>query len=177
MNFEPKYLIRWGIPGWIFTLTIVPFLTVVFSESLPQEFIEKNIFVVGTTVALIGVPVGYFLNQLQFLITWVIPKAFNKSWETYFDNEYKINSRFKDNQEYKDRYRYLLAKKHEVGSILSGFGLSTMIIFMINLVQFSSEVFNWIYFLIVLLLFGAWGCLFLYASQNILHYSKKIEEN
>ncbi|MBG9756067.1 hypothetical protein J2B92_12345 [Lysinibacillus sphaericus] len=176
MNFDTKYLIRWGIPGWIFTLTILPYLTVMYSDFLPQEFIEKNIFVVGASVTLIGVPVGYFLNQVQFLITWVIPKSFDNSWGTYFDSEFKVNSRFKENQEFKERYRFLLAKKHEVGSILSGFGLSTLIIFLINIFHLTFEIFNWVYFFIVLLLFGGWIWLFIYASKNILHYSKKIEE-
>lgn len=50
MNFETKYLIRWGIPGWVFLLmSLWPFI--IFSKGVPVNDPVKSIrFIFSTAV-------------------------------------------------------------------------------------------------------------------------------
>jgi hypothetical protein len=87
MRFETKYLIRWGIPGWVFLFWIcLPF---VFEyPEVTWELLQKA----GTTKllgsifasAIIGIVIGYLLHQSYFSFEWIrdskrsfLPKDFS----------------------------------------------------------------------------------------------------
>lgn len=73
MSFESKYLIRWGIPGWVFIFWV--FIGMVFIN----EYNPLKLNVTDATEALtliisfaaIGIPVGYLFHQLSFGLLWV----------------------------------------------------------------------------------------------------------
>lgn len=162
VNFDTKYLIRWGIPGWIFILTVALYFFFFADEKAIADFASKNVFFVGVTFALIGIPLGYIFNQLHMYIDWVE----RRNWRDYFKYEILIDEYLVRKISYPDRYRYLLAKKHEVGSVLVAFSLSTLLIFIFN---FSFEQYSnlkWLFFTVVLILSMIWWRLRCYSTQN-----------
>lgn len=167
MNFDTKYLIRWGIPGWIFILIMSLYFFFFADDKAITEFTNKNVFFVGITFALIGVPLGYIFNQLHMYFDWVE----RTDWDDFFKHEISIDEYFVKEKGYPERYRYLLAKKHEVGSVLVSFGLSTIIILVINIVQEQYLELKWLYLFIVFILSIIWWRLRCYAAMNALaHY-------
>ncbi|MEC0607047.1 hypothetical protein P8861_11535 [Bacillus inaquosorum] len=70
MNFETKYLIRWGIPGWVFLLmSLWPFA--MFSKGVPVNDPVKSISFIFST-AVIGVVIGYLIYQIYFAYDWLL---------------------------------------------------------------------------------------------------------
>lgn len=73
MKFETKYLIRWGIPGWVF---VTWFFIVAFGTIDPlTSFLIKGtnltkIFGFLITLLSIGVPIGYLFHQIYFAWEW-----------------------------------------------------------------------------------------------------------
>lgn len=168
MNFDTKYLIRWGIPGWILLLTLMPYFVVILYETLPKEISDKNVLALGAAITLSGVPLGYFFNQIHHLFGWVV----KENWDNYFDEEVIVDEFLcKDaNKGYQDRYRYLLTKKHEVGSVYVSFIVSTLVIMISNFYFGSKGSFGWVYFVLVFAFAVSWHFLRAYASRNIDKY-------
>ncbi|WP_045522740.1 hypothetical protein [Neobacillus niacini] len=79
MNFETKYLIRWGIPGWVFTTWIlIAAFSVIdpLTDMLINEMNFIKIFGLLVTSLSIGVPVGYLFHQLYFSWEWISKERF-----------------------------------------------------------------------------------------------------
>lgn len=162
MNFDTKYLIRWGIPGWIFILTISLYFFFFADDKTLTEFANKNGFFVGITFALIGIPLGYIFNQLHMYIDWVI----REDWGEFFKHEINIDEYFAKGKGNSERYRYLLAKKHEVGSVLVSFTFSTFIILILNITYMPNSLLKWLYFSIIFILTLIWLQLRNYSTKN-----------
>ncbi|WP_427108643.1 hypothetical protein [Lysinibacillus xylanilyticus] len=167
MNFETKYLIRWGIPGWIFILALTPYVSVLYFDEISKTFSNRNLLVIGTFLTIAGVPLGYFFNQLHHLIGWVFLRKPKKGWDKYFKEEIEVDNVLakEKNEHYRERYRYLLAKKHEVGSVLSSFIVALIIVLLTSLSSMSTFEFWYSMILIILVVF--WYFLRDYASANI----------
>ncbi|GEM_PF-1465167 len=162
MNFDTKYLIRWGIPGWIFILIMALYFFFFADDKTLAEFTNKNVFFVGVTFALIGVPLGYIFNQLHMYFDWVE----REDWADFFKHEIKIDEYFVKGKGYPERYRYLLAKKHEVGSVLVSFVLSTLIILFLNITHENYAVIKWLFLFVVFILSFIWWRLRCYSTEN-----------
>ena len=177
MNFDTKYLIRWGIPGWLFLMALGPYVIWEYGEYLTDTISNKNLLVLGTFVTLGGVPLGYFFNQIHHLFGWVLPRMFKNGWEDYFKDEIKVDNLLakEKNEHYRERYRYLLAKKHEVGSVLSSF-VGAFIIVLLDTIKPVLSSFEMLYLLILALLIIAWSFLRNYASANIDKYFDELLE-
>ncbi|MCM2532184.1 hypothetical protein NDK43_06950 [Neobacillus pocheonensis] len=73
MKFETKYLIRWGIPGWVLIFWV--FYGILFVKGINP--LENNLaeiskgFTLLISLAAIGVPIGYILHQFYFGVIWV----------------------------------------------------------------------------------------------------------
>ncbi|WP_044893560.1 hypothetical protein [Bacillus alveayuensis] len=71
MNFETKYLIRWGIPGW-YLLGWVGFLIYQNDPWQIRSFLATNnnilalITIFTTLFVIFGVLLGYLLHQYYF---------------------------------------------------------------------------------------------------------------
>lgn len=177
MNFETKYLIRWGIPGWLLLISLAPYLIVLYHDLFPKEITEKHLLSLGAFITLAGVPIGYFFNQLHHFVCWVFPKIFNKGWEVYFKEEIEVDNLLakEKNDHYKERYRYLLTKKHEVGSVFFSFMASFVIVFFNSLSRGNLDnFFEFIYALALLIIVLIWYSLRNYASENVEKYFREL---
>lgn len=121
MNIETRYLIRWGVPGWILIMTITLYFVIRYPDMLAAIGDKApSVLAAGAILTVIGIPIGYLLNQMHHVWIWVI----RVDWYKYFDMELEITEKFYedknngDNQnlELMDRYRYLLTRMHELGS-------------------------------------------------------------
>ncbi|MBM7694014.1 hypothetical protein JOC77_003458 [Peribacillus deserti] len=173
MNFDTKHLVRWGIPGWIMIMMLGPFISFAF-EGLSNILTSKNTVAIGAFLTLIGVPLGYLLNQIHHSLFWVLPRRkllrkidrFRKkgSWNQYFINEINIDEIFffdEIGKKKKERYQYLLSRKHELGGVTVSLGITALIILSVNLGRHLHEVWSWSYFVVVFIL-----CLLLWNSRN-----------
>ncbi|AHC42415.1 MULTISPECIES: BA5345 family protein [Bacillus amyloliquefaciens group] len=72
MNFDTKYLIRWGIPGWVFMFLIgIPsFLLLIQNELIQIKFDITKILGVIVSLAFLGVTLGYIMQQIYFSFRW-----------------------------------------------------------------------------------------------------------
>jgi hypothetical protein len=75
MNIETKYIIRWGIPGWVLiAFILIPF---VLTENGREKLLglgainTAELLAVFLSAGFIGVPIGYLLHQLYFSINWL----------------------------------------------------------------------------------------------------------
>ena len=137
MKFETKYLIRWGIPGWVFLLGLTTLYGVHnknFIAIFTTDPIKLLSFVVA--VASIGVPVGYIFHQLYFGLFWSLSnkkkgvKSITKHIEGYkqkfsdVDSEYyyldylwqsELSLLEQNKRDYiAERYRHLLSTTHSL---------------------------------------------------------------
>lgn len=175
MNFETKYLIRWGIPGWLFLIAIAPFVIWEYGEYLSSTISNKNLLVLGTFVTLAGVPLGYFFNQIHHLIGWVLYRKPKNGWDKYFQQEIEVDNLLakEKNEHYRERYRYLLAKKHEVGSVLSSF-IFAFVIVLLGSIKPQISSLDITYLIILALFILGWVFLRNYASANIDKYFEEL---
>ncbi|KZE66174.1 hypothetical protein AWM68_07310 [Fictibacillus phosphorivorans] len=125
MNIDTRYLIRWGIPGWIFMI----FSSIYFIVRDFKMFLElfpaggTSIVAIGAVLTVLGIPIGYLFNQIHHTITFVIIQIFR--WDRYFKFESQFENymfSLKEGSEgsrdkVHERYRYLLSRIHEIGSI------------------------------------------------------------
>lgn len=162
MNFDTKYLIRWGIPGWIFILILSVYFFFFADEKALTQFAHKNVFFVGITFALIGIPLGYIFNQLHMYFDWVE----RRNWKEFFLHEILIDEYLIRKKSYPERYRYLLAKKHEVGSVFVAFVLSTISILFLNIHFRNYNELKWLFLFIVFILSIIWWRLRCYSTEN-----------
>ncbi|MDA1478289.1 BA5345 family protein [Bacillus changyiensis] len=154
MNFETKYLIRWGIPGWMFIFWIA-----VYFVLTKFDFISTHIKFseIGTLIGLFislsafGVVLGYIIHHLYFVINWIVSKnrifdnAIKRVTNFPYPNDWKENNNndyfyfeclwhknlLDINEEEKrtyivERYRYLLSTIHTLGTVLISHLLSAV---------------------------------------------------
>jgi hypothetical protein len=190
MNFETKYLIRWGIPGWVLIMILGPFLFFNFKE-ISDVTKTTNFVALVAFLTVIGVPLGYLLNQIHHSLTWVLARVnpirwgINKlpkkrgipyeSWEEYFTKELILDKYFfKDDigMKLKERYQYLLSRKHELGGLTISLGVSWIVILIINIIKINM-FWQWLYFVLIFLLFFLILFSRNYSSRNIDAYFKE----
>lgn len=175
MNFESKYLIRWGIPGWV--LIFWMFYQLLFLKGMNP--LESNLlditkgFTLLISLTAIGVPLGYLVHQIYFLIVWVTNKARNfdeiatkigenfpkhDEWnqdknEDYFQFEYVWHSMLLEQEDeakrayIEGRYRHLLSTTHSLGALFVSSFISLLITSVIVFTHWTDRPFN-PYFLI-----------------------------
>ncbi|SFD95089.1 hypothetical protein SAMN05428981_102470 [Bacillus sp. OV194] len=183
MNFETKYLIRWGVPGWIMVMILLPyFLVINFKDLSDHVSSSSDLLAVGAVLTVLGVPLGYLLNQIHHSVTWVLPKYFLpevfESWDEYFKNELLMDEYFMENktkgEAMKNRYSYLLSRKHELGGITASLLISTIVIWIGNALIDDIKLWHWIYFIIILVLSITILFSRQYSSKNIYKYYEYI---
>ena len=127
MNFDTKHLVRWGIPGWILLMIVGLYIYFNYQQEINDIAKSVNALALGAFLTIIGVPMGYLLNQIHHSLTWVfvrlkrVEKLFKRgTWDNYFEKELKLDELFfKDElgSQRRERYRYLLSRKHELGGV------------------------------------------------------------
>ncbi|MEI5909590.1 hypothetical protein WAK64_21440 [Bacillus spongiae] len=170
MNIDTKYLVRWGIPGWILIMITGPFIFFEFKDEIVKLSQEVNFIALGAFLTAIGVPLGYLLNQVHHSLSWVIPKY--REWDKYFDKEIAVDEYFFKNEigkMQKERYRYLLSRKHELGGLKVSLLFSLIIILIVSILT----KFNWwevLYFITVFIFYLLIHYSSKYSSMNVEKY-------
>ncbi|PEP74099.1 hypothetical protein COL32_08890 [Bacillus pseudomycoides] len=191
MKFETKYLIRWGIPGWVFIMWIL-FALIIVNPSLVQNLVLNDLVKslgILVTLASIGVPIGYLISQSYFAIKWVLRKdlkinsitdkvenfPYTETWgqdekEDYFFLEYvwqsKLSGMVVEKRDYiVGRYSHLLRTTHGIGTLLYSSILSLAVILLVFKLKFE------LYYLIFIgvqcsLIWLMWKN-YIYHSENV----------
>lgn len=80
MNFDTKYLIRWGIPGWVFIMLIsLPILFLYHDELLKFKIDISKTLGLFVSLAFFGVTIGYIMQQIHFSNSLIGGLKINKS--------------------------------------------------------------------------------------------------
>ncbi|WP_437830583.1 hypothetical protein ACQRXC_03870 [Niallia taxi] len=180
MNFDTKYLIRWGIPGWLMVMCLFPYFIIInFSYLAKHVSNATDLLAVGAALTVLGVPLGYLLNQLHHSLFWVLPKWWKRKWVEYFKEEIQMDEYFdgdEKREKKRERYRYLLSRKHELGGIVVSLGISASIILIhcIYLIIGNHHIKKWevIYFIVVLILLLIMWLSRNYSSKNVKEYQE-----
>lgn len=171
MSFESKYLIRWGIPGWVFIFWVAISLLFVngfnpLNANLPNLTESLTLLI---SLAAVGVPIGYVFHQLYFGLAWVLQFSFNMEeirdeipnkilnenlsdkfkyqHKDYFHLEYVWHSMLIDqNPETRayleGRYRHILGTIHALGALWMSMACSLIITAIVTLNIMDSPEFN-----------------------------------
>lgn len=146
MNFQVKYLIRWGIPGWIVLFLLVVLIYVSAPESSVEVLLSNPLQNLGLLVGLsgIGIPIGHLIYQIYFGMEWVTKKYLRINLITdqiegykrkhkddtdeYMYLEYVWQSALctldKDQRDYlSQRYSHMLSTKHSLGALIIGISI------------------------------------------------------
>lgn len=152
MNFDTKYLIRWGIPGWVFLfwITLSWFLMHpdLFDKLLVNDKNLQSITLLLASVG-IGVTIGYLCHQAVFAYKWTLDvknmdfskiknQVENIQWpsqnrDMYFHLEFIWQNAIKDikDNDQRDyitgRYRHYLSTIHGLGALFLSQLLSTFV--------------------------------------------------
>jgi hypothetical protein len=201
MKFETKYLIRWGIPGWVLVFWIVYYYLILK---------EVNVFQIGNlqvtkgltlliSLTALGVPIGYILHQLYFGLAWVLNKNVkfdyileelgekfpkHESWgksnrEDYFQLEYVwhmvlLNQSEEVRKYLEERYRHLLGNIHGLGALFMSQLISlifSVIVCSMFICNTQISLYSWIYLIIGAIIQIA---IFLSAGVNYIYYSDNL---
>lgn len=157
LNFETRYLIRWGIPGWVFLVFSYIALLIYERESaFIKDFTVTQLLGILISLGFVGVVIGYLMHQIYFSIKWIYSRQSSKilkqitdlvtdksklginchefdHHKAYFMMEFQWQKQLvltgKDNREYiADRYRYLLTTVHGLGALRVSLVASTLVI-------------------------------------------------
>lgn len=81
MNIDTKYIIRWGIPGWVFIL--FGYTSYISVDTGNKSIFTSNFTVpqlLGILVSLgfVGVVLGYLMHQVYFSVNWIFTNQSSK---------------------------------------------------------------------------------------------------
>jgi hypothetical protein len=197
MKFESKYLVRWGIPGWVFLTNVIIIYGMDYSSFFNKILTNNPVQLVGIIIGIfgIGVPIGYMIHQMYFLIYWIRKKylKFNLNYITelvdnfpypegwtgnrqkdYFYIEYLWQSKLSKLEESRmryisERYRHLLSTTHSLGALLFSLSFS----FGVAFVEMFSNLYLLIIMIILITLTFIVGRNFFYYSFNSMYFQGK----
>jgi hypothetical protein len=199
MNFETKYLIRWGIPGWVFIVfSYVAYLSYGKKLFLGNEFTVTQLLGIMVSLGFVGIVLGYLMHQMYFSVNWIFSKQSSKIMQktldiienkekiigidkykfdhhkAYFMLEYHWQKQLllldEEHREYiTERYRYMLSTIHGLGALLVSIALSLISVGVIIVLQGH----NWFSSLLLVLLVYLWYSVykgFGYYSENLIYF-------
>lgn len=71
MNFDTKYLIRWGIPGWVLIIFVCTMYAVrEFNKINDLNLNIGNVVSFVVLIGFLGVTIGYLMHQIYFSFNW-----------------------------------------------------------------------------------------------------------
>ena len=177
MNFDTKYLIRWGIPGWILLMILGPFIYFQFQMEINKILKDNNTLALGAFLTVIGVPLGYILNQIHHSLFWVIRRfkfsLKQEKWDDYFKQEIQVDEMFFFDDKglrKKERYQYLLSRKHELGGVTVSLGIVCFVQLIVNIETSTMHGWSLNYLIISFVLFIIIAISRWYSSKNIDKY-------
>jgi hypothetical protein len=199
MNFETKYLIRWGIPGWVFILfSYSSFISVGGHSSIfKNNFTVPQLLGILISLGFIGVVIGYLMHQVYFSSNWIFTnqsskiiyklldliddgKGFNikehekSQHKAYYAIEYQWQRHLllldDDKRKYiSERYSYLLTTIHGLGALLVSIICSLIFVLFIGHNNNLSGLLIIFIFILLYLGFSVYKG-FKYYSDNLIHF-------
>jgi hypothetical protein len=178
MNFEPKYLIRWGIPGWMFLALIISYFTISDYGVIKTFILSKDVPIIVSSITLFigtGIIIGNLIHQISLTFGFLI--WLNK--KQYYKKEYELDLKIIKNQfgkEIQRIYSYRLGNVHALRALSTSLFLSLLILVILSLtITFSLKI--GILLLIVLglncIVFYNW----VYFQNNLNYFIKKIKSD
>jgi hypothetical protein len=178
MNFDARHVIRWGIPGWVFLLSI---LLYIFFD-IPKYLVDLkgkdglSIIGLGAILAGSGVPIGYLIHQISMLFGFIVRTKRNK----YFKEEFEMDKLFFTNptgDKMRIRYVHLLTRVHELRALKYSLLLSLFVILILGVYQKHINTYFYIsmainFTLLVIVHFNQ-----KYFNDNFNYYKKQVKQN
>lgn len=198
MNIETKYLIRWGVPGWIFILIIASVIYLIFHPSINLKDVNLvDILGLLVSAGFIGVPIGYLFHQIYFSYNWLGKKRIfdeavkliddqekvrTQQWELdnhvdYFHFEHLWQRELIKLNEYQtlylsERYRHFLTTIHGLGALWVALASSLIINCILFLYNFNHI--DKISMLILIVIGALNGYLLFAVYKGFKYYSKNL---
>ncbi|MCM2534620.1 hypothetical protein NDK43_22595 [Neobacillus pocheonensis] len=178
MNFEPKNLIRWGIPGWMFLAVLISYFTISDYGAVKTLMFSKDVPIIVSSISLFivaGIIIGNLIHQISLSFGFIIWINKNK----YFKNEYEMDLKIIKNQfgnEIQRIYSDRLGTIHDLRALSTCLFLSLLILVIFSLtITFSIKI--GILLLIVLglncIVFYNWA----YFQNNLNYFIRKIKSD
>lgn len=175
LNFEAKHLVRWGIPGWFYTLVIFIYFLLDDKERLVQYLKSLDVSIIGITALLgvTGIIIGHMIHQISMLFGFLIIT----NWKKYFKGEYKLDQiimKSKYGQEIQRIYRHRLGQVHALRALTTS-GVLSLITVGLLLIFYSYSI-KTIFLLIVICILTI--TLFInhnYFRKNLDYFVKQID--
>lgn len=182
MNFESKYLVRWGLPGWVYMIFITLLYLINKPGYIPQILHFKGFSLVGFTAltAALGLILGHIIHQVSLFLWFVVPEYRKQKWLVYFDREFKIDKRIVEEElgkEIKNIYSYRLGQLHARRGLLTSLMLSFVTIIILcwtdlNLISVNTIIIGLCNVaLIVIMLIN-----YLYFNKNLVYFMDRVNE-
>ncbi|WP_282068190.1 hypothetical protein [Bacillus pumilus] len=169
MNFESKYLVRWGVPGWVLMLFVTVFFVINFQREFLNVIVSKQFSIVGFTAfaAVVGIILGHLIHQISLCCGFVLHELRKfRNWNNYFQRELNVDKQIieceKIGPRIKDIYSYRLGQLHArrglitsliisalliTGSLCSGYNnTGTWVLYIVNIILLVVMFLNYIYF-------------------------------
>lgn len=129
MNFEAKHIVRWGIPGWFYSLIIFIYFLLDDKESLVKYLNGLDVTIVGMTalIGVIGIIIGHMIHQISTLFGFLLIT----NWQKYFKAEYRLDElimKSKYGLEIQRIYRHRLGQVHALRALTTSGILSLLTI-------------------------------------------------
>ncbi|KKI90131.1 hypothetical protein WQ54_23820 [Bacillus sp. SA1-12] len=175
MNFDSKYLIRWGIPGWTYLAVLLIYFFLYDFDQMKTFIFSKDVPIIVASLSLFigaGVILGHLIHQISLYLGFVIWTKKGK----YFKKEYEMDIRIiksKFGSEIHRIYQYRLGNVHAYRTLCFSLFLSliTLIILSFTL-EFSLSI--GILILLILLINSMVFVNFIYFQDNLSYFMKKI---
>ena len=120
INFDAKHLIRWGIPGWYFLISISFFFPIAYPSEVYEFAKQEGLNLVGLAAAIIGLGIllGNIITYLSMFIFFNIPVKTNQ----YIRKEFRIDEVImyhSKGEEVQRLYSYRLGNLHAKRNMLT----------------------------------------------------------
>lgn len=176
MNFEPKYLIRWGIPGWMYLGVLIAYFSLKDYEAISSFIFSKDVPIIVASITLFigtGIILGNLIHQFSLSFGFIIWQRRYK----YFKEEYEIDLKIIKSEygnEIQRIYSYRLGNVHALRALCTSLFLSliTLGIFSFT-IKFSMPI-----GILILIVFGVNLIAlnnFIYFQSNLTYFIKKMK--
>ncbi len=143
MNFDTKYLIRWGIPGWMFLFIIIAFYSLVDFDAFKSIIFNKNAPVIVALISLFigsGIILGNIIHQISMSIGFVVWTKRAIYFRKEYEMDYKIITGDHGN-EIQRIYSYRLGNVHALRALWFSLLLALLTIITLSFfVKFSIKI-------------------------------------
>ncbi len=176
MNFEPKYLIRWGLLGWTYLAIIMAYFILRDYEAVRSYFFNKDASIMVSSITLFivsGIIIGNLLHQFSLSFGYIIWINKKKSFKKDYEMDLKvIESQY--GKEIQRIYSNRLGNVYALRALCLSIFLSLITLVILSLtITFSIKI----GILILIVLFLNWIVLnnWVYFQNNLDYFIKNIK--